>query len=207
MKIIILRHGCRFKSPLYFTPLNDKGLKQADELIDILKAYDIDTIYASPFLRVIQTIYPYCIDTNKKINIENTFYESLDSEEFNYYNYRHGTNELKTTYPYLLKIINERYSSDLFASNISYIETERLLMNRVYPFIYNMIMRYKATEKIFLIVTHGAICNTIKKYFNNDIKLNAEFPEGTLEVINVPKDIKGPASFNKVKDISHNYQL
>jgi len=68
-------------------------------------------------------------------------------------------------------------------------------------------MKYKATEKIFLIVIHGIICNTIKKYFNNDIKLNAEFPEGTLEVINIPKDIKGPASFNKVKDISHNYQL
>lgn len=204
MKIIILRHGCRFKSPLYFTPLNDKGLKQADELVDILKVFDIDTIYASPFLRVIQTIYPYCMDTNKKINIENTFYESLDSEEFNYYNYRHRIDELKITYPHLMKIINERYSSHLFVSNISYVETERLIMNRIYPFIYNMIMNHKTTEKIFLIVTHGTICNAIKKYFDSDVKLNDEFPEGTLEVINVPKDNKGPASFNKVKDISHN---
>ena len=194
MKIIILRHGYRFKSPLYFTPLNDKGLKQADELVDILKVFDIDTIYVSPFLRVIQTIYPYCIDTNKKINIENTFYESMDSEEFNYYNYRHGINELKITYPHLMKIINERYSSHLFVSNISYVETERLVMNRIYPFIYNMIMEYKATEKIFLIATHGTICNAIKKYFNSDIKLNDEFPEGNLEVINVPKDGIGPTN-------------
>ena len=73
MKIIALRHGLRFDSALYFTPLTAEGLIQADNLVEPLKELNIDTIYCSPFLRTLQTIYPYCIETNKTVNIENTF--------------------------------------------------------------------------------------------------------------------------------------
>ena len=65
MKIIILRHGDRFESALYFTPLTAKGLEQADNIVDTLKSYNVDIIYSSPFLRTLQTIYPFCIETNK----------------------------------------------------------------------------------------------------------------------------------------------
>ena len=49
MKIIALRHGFRFDSALYFTPLTATGLEQADNLVEILKNEKIDTIYCSPF--------------------------------------------------------------------------------------------------------------------------------------------------------------
>ena len=70
MKIIALRHGFRFDSALYFTPLTATGLEQADNLVEILKDEKIDTIYCSPFLRTLQTIYPYCIENNKKVNVQ-----------------------------------------------------------------------------------------------------------------------------------------
>ena len=66
MKIIILRHAERYESPQYFTPLTINGLMQADKMITELPA-DIDCIYCSPFLRTIQTIFPYCKQHNKKI--------------------------------------------------------------------------------------------------------------------------------------------
>jgi broad specificity phosphatase PhoE len=66
MKIIALRHGLRFDSALYFTPLTAEGLVQADNLVEILKDEKIDIIYCSPFLRTLQTIYPFCIENKKK---------------------------------------------------------------------------------------------------------------------------------------------
>ena len=52
MKIIILRHAERYDSPLFETSLTEKGLQQAEDLVELLKTHEIDEIYASPFLRV-----------------------------------------------------------------------------------------------------------------------------------------------------------
>ncbi len=60
MKIYVLRHELRTKSPLFFTSLTKKGMDNADKLNDILNNIDFDIIYTSPFLRTIQTVLPYC---------------------------------------------------------------------------------------------------------------------------------------------------
>jgi len=192
MKIIILRHGYRFNSALYFTPLTAKGLAQADDLVDRLKPYKIDIIYSSPFLRTLQTIYPYCIETKKKVNIENTFYECLNSNEFNYYNYRHHPSELRNTYPHLTSIIDSNYKTQLFVSNISYVENHQQVKNRVFPFIYNLCQKYKNNDIVILIVTHATIANTIKKFFNPDIGFRDPVATAEPIIIDVPKDVNGP---------------
>jgi broad specificity phosphatase PhoE len=195
MKIIALRHGFRFDSALYFTPLTATGLEQADNLVEILKDEKIDTIYCSPFLRTLQTIYPYCIENNKKVNIENTFYECLISSEFNYYNYRHYPKELNNTYPHLSSIINQNYNSELFVSNISYMETHEKVRNRVFPFIHNLCQTYKNTDKVFLIVTHATIVNAIKKYFDKSVHYRSNVEEAKPYIIDVPVDIRGPHGY------------
>jgi|TARA_B110000008_G_scaffold232424_1_gene235974 broad specificity phosphatase PhoE len=195
MKIIALRHGLRFDSALYFTPLTAEGLVQADNLVEILKDEKIDIIYCSPFLRTLQTIYPFCIENNKKVNVENTFYECLNSNEFNYYNYRHNPRELDNTYPHLSSIIDHNYNSQLFVSNISYIETSEKVRNRVFPFIHNLCQKYKKTDKVFLIVTHGTIVNTIKKYFNRKVHYRQNVDEAEPYIIDVPPDIMGPHEY------------
>ena len=195
MKIIILRHGNRFDSTLYFTPLTALGLKQADNLITTLQPHNIDIIYSSPFLRVLQTIYPFCEETNKKVNIENSFYESLDSNEFNYHNYRHRPSELESTYPHLTSIINDHYKSHLFVSNISYIEKEKEILNRVFPFIYNLCQKHRKKDTTILIVTHGTIFNAIKKFFKTTVLLTDEVSEAIPYIIDVPVDVKSPVGY------------
>ena len=74
MKLIILRHEERPNNSLFFTPLTENGKKNAEELKNKLPD-NIDLIYSSPFLRVLQTIYPYCKKHNKTVNVENSFYE------------------------------------------------------------------------------------------------------------------------------------
>uniref|UniRef100_A0A6C0C4R1 Phosphoglycerate mutase n=1 Tax=viral metagenome TaxID=1070528 RepID=A0A6C0C4R1_9ZZZZ len=193
MKIIILRHGDRFDSPLYFTPLTLKGLTQASKLADELTSYNIDIIYSSPFLRTLQTVYPFCIKTNKKINIENAFYECLSSEEFNYHNYRHFPQELQLSHPHLLSIINNNYHTKLLVSNISYTETHQQIKNRVFPFIYNLCQQHKHRNTTILIVTHATIANAIKIFFNHEVKFDDHVPTAKPIIIDVPVNINGPA--------------
>ena len=190
MKFIIIRHGNRFESPLYFTPLTMKGLEQADNLV--AKLPEVDIIYSSPFLRTLQTVYPYCIENDKTVNVENIFYESLDDDAFNCYNYRHRPQELYNSYPHLSSIINEEYKSKLFVSNISCQETKEDVKNRVFPFIYKLCQKYKNSETVILIVTHGTICNAIKRFFDENVSFSNPVEEAEPFIIDVPLNIKGP---------------
>ncbi len=195
MKLINIRHGERFDSTLYFTPLTAKGLKQADNLADILKSYKIDIVYSSPFLRTLQTIYPYCIENKKHCNIENTFYECLNCDEFNYHNYRHSYTELDNTYPHLVSIVNNNYKSKLFVSNISYVETYKQVKNRVFPFIYNLCQKHKNNDTVILIVTHATIVNTIRKFFDSDVHFGENVEEAKPFIIDVSENFNGPAGY------------
>ena len=192
MKLIILRHEVRPNSSLFFTPLTEDGKINAEELKNKLPS-NIDIIYSSPFLRTLQTIYPYCREYNKKVNAENAFYEFCQTPDFNYENYRHWVSEYNKfeRYEYLKSIINCKYKSNVFVSNIKFPEKEINIRNRVFPFIYNLCKKYKNTNKTILIVSHMSICNFIKKVFNKNIKIDSEFPMGSFEEIIINEDWKG----------------
>ena len=70
MKIYILRHEDRGKETTIYTPLTPKGIDNSEKLIDIFKKEGIDLIFSSPFIRTLQTVYPYSKDKNIKINLE-----------------------------------------------------------------------------------------------------------------------------------------
>ena len=192
MKLIILRHEEIPNCSLFYTSLTEKGKKNAEKLKDILPE-NIDLIYSSSFLRVLETIYPYCKKYNKKANIENAFYEYCQSPDFNMENYRHWKTNYKKirNFKYLTHIINYKYKSKVFVSNIHFPEKELDIKNRVFPFIYNLCKKYKNTNKTILIVTHMSICNFIKKVFNKNIKIDSNFPMGSFEEIIVNEDWKG----------------
>ena len=190
MKIIILRHAGRYKSPTYLTPLTVEGLEQADILKESLPS-DIDYIYCSPFLRTLQTIYPYCLKYNKKVNTENVFYERCMSPYFNYHNYRNSTIGLKESWNYATDIINKDYKSKWFVSNIKLNPTDQDIQNRVFSFIYRLCKKYKNTDKTFLICSHSSICNAVKKVFNKNTTLRDEFPMGHFEEVSIDDSWKG----------------
>lgn len=192
MKLIILRHEERPNSSLFFTPLTENGKQNAEKLKDEIPE-NIDLIYSSSFLRVLQTIYPYCKKYNKKVNLENAFYEYCQAPDFHYENYRHWGTEYKNFEHYndLLDIINYKYKTKIFVSNIKFPETKEDIRNRVFPFIYNLCQKYKNTNKTILIATHMSICNFIKKVFNKDIKIDDTFPMGSYIELNIDENWKG----------------
>ena len=58
MKIYLLRHEDRTMDLTFFSPLTKNGLENSNELVKYLEREKINTIYSSPYIRTLQTIYP-----------------------------------------------------------------------------------------------------------------------------------------------------
>ena len=71
MKIYILRHEDRTQDCSFFSPLTETGLNNSIKLIDHLKNENITKIYCSPFIRTLQTIYPFSKCNTKKSSWNN----------------------------------------------------------------------------------------------------------------------------------------
>lgn len=178
MKIYILRHEERnIDNPLFLSELTHNGKNNAIKLCDTIKSLNIDYIYCSPFLRVIQTIYPYCNKYNKLINIDNSLYESLNSELFNSSNNSYTWLDLPDEYK---NIINKNYKSILDVP-IELNETYENICYRVKKFIDNLKITHG--NQTILLVTHQTTCNAILHYNNPFIDFNNNINMG--EIVNI----------------------
>jgi broad specificity phosphatase PhoE len=184
MKIFILRHEDRTMDGTFFSPLTQDGLNNSIKLIDILNKNSIDLIYSSPFIRTLQTVYPYAKYKNLKINIEHSLSEiqhphlipvksySINlpiyiAEQFNY---------------------NPNYTSLLDPQYHNYPEDDKSVINRVKKFITKLMSDMLDTNYNILIVSHQIVCNSIlklstKKDKNIKIELSDNYPRGALTKI------------------------
>jgi len=191
MKIILLRHGDRFNSPLFETPLTQKGFEQADKIATDLSSLNITEIYCSPFLRTIQTIYPYCFKNKMEINIENALYECTLGSDFNESNIRHHYSEHLKNFSMFKDIINKNYISFCNINEINKKNTLSSIKSRVFEFLKKIVNRDKNVGEVFykdqniLLVTHQYICNFIKQIFNLNVKHDNHFPMGSFEIFEI----------------------
>lgn len=186
MTLYLLRHEKRFPIPTYFTTLTEKGLENSQLLVDTIDTIQPDIIFSSPFVRCIQTIYPYILHAHKKLQIEYSLYEHLQDPTFTKDNYAHTHSELYEAYPEFKSIINETYCSHIQIKDIEYPELSfEQLNNRVLPFIHYIYRTYRDTNIKILIVSHQSIVSTIKHYLTTATLATKEydFPMGHLEKI------------------------
>lgn len=66
MPLILVRHAVAesrrgWEEPDLVRPLNDRGRKQADALVDQLASYPVSRVLSSPYLRCTQTVAPLAI--------------------------------------------------------------------------------------------------------------------------------------------------
>ena len=166
MKIFILRHEDRTQDCSFFAPLTRIGLDNSVKLISYLKKNNINMIYSSPFIRTLQTIYPYIKETDIKINIEYGLSEihhediipkkavgiSLPeyiAESFNY---------------------NPEYKTIVKPTDINYQENEKQVSLRIKKILREIISAYYKTDKNILLVTHQCPCNEMVKITNKATK-------------------------------------
>jgi broad specificity phosphatase PhoE len=178
MKIYVVRHEKRYESPTFFTSLTNDGIDDADKLANQLNNIDFDYIYSSPFLRTIQTVYPYCVKYNKKINIDYSLYECTNDHRFTEKNYHHDISSLTKFIPEINNYLNE-YKS--LIDKIIFPETKKNYLERLTTFTDTIIQKYKNTNKKILFVTHmSPVIDLLKLYKRRFYKY---YKEGKLTLL------------------------
>tara|TARA_B110000259_G_C13871211_1_gene344916 strand:+ start:50 stop:673 length:624 start_codon:yes stop_codon:yes gene_type:complete len=192
MKLLLLRHEERnLEEPFFHTSLTKKGFENANTNILLhLSKFKINKIYCSPFLRCIQTIYPYCSIHKKKINIENSLYECLNNTKF-ISTYLHNCDSIEDEN--ILKIKNKKYNSFLHIDYFRYylcknniitqLEIKEEFKKRIISFI-DLLIKKKTktnentntnTNNTVLIISHEAVLREIQIYIEYNILKNNRF--------------------------------
>jgi len=185
MKIYILRHEDRTQDCSFFSPLTELGLENSIKLINKLKECKINKIYSSPFIRTLQTIYPYLKEMNMKHNIE------YGLEEINHEDIIAPKNAGINLPQYLGEAFNynPEYKSFIKSTDIVYPEKVCHVEKRIKRFLRHIITENAMeTELNILLVTHQCVCTSILKIANQsnkDLNINSddEYAKGMLSLV------------------------
>ena len=187
MKIYILRHEDRTMDCTFFSPLTEKGLKNSIDLIDLLKENKINTIYSSPFLRTLQTIFPYSEKYKVPINLEYSLIEFQHEDLI-------PKNSYSVRLPeYIAKYFNSNpeYVTEFEPEDINYPEKIDDVKKRVKKFFSNLVRNNHNKEINIVIVTHQLACNIMtqlayvnrKNKSDSEYSLDVNYPKGALTKI------------------------
>jgi broad specificity phosphatase PhoE len=210
MKIYILRHEDRTMDASFFAPLTKEGLEKSVKLIKILKNQDINKIYSSPFIRTLQTIYPYSKDTNKKINLEYSLSEIQHPHIIPSKSYQVSLPEyIAESFNY-----NPKYISIFNPINHTYPEDEKSVEKRIKNFISRLLNDHINSEYNIILVTHQIVCNLILKIVNRNNKnmhldVTYNYPRGSLtKVFDVDKWVFKPINweYETIENDNTSYQ-
>lgn len=156
MKIYILRHEERPSDCSFFTPLSFNGLSNARKLATLMnnKNIKIDKILCSPFIRTLQTIYPYAIKNKLLINLEYGLSEIHIPECITL---RAVGMELPE---YIAKSFNydKSYNSIIKYNDIIYPENINNVNSRINKILKYLLNTYIDQNINILIVTHQSLC-------------------------------------------------
>jgi broad specificity phosphatase PhoE len=171
--IWIARHGNRldFVHPEWFNtakrrydpPLSEDGIIQAKQLAERLKYEKISHIFASPFLRTIQTAHQIAETLNLDIKLESGLGEWHNREWMSEHPQIHPRELLELDYPR----INWNYSSYIIAN---YPETETTMMSRIGATIKHLITNY--SEDILLVGHSVSVLATTQELIKGNPTVN-----------------------------------
>lgn len=186
MQLYILRHEERTIDATFFSPLTEKGLENSKNLVEKLDKLKISKIYCSPYIRTLQTIYPFSIKNNIKLNLEYNLIEIQHESIIPPKSYKvELPNYMAKQFNY-----NPNYISAIKPDMINYPETSIDLEYRTKQFLKALIEKYHNTNETILLVTHQGLCqvilNIIKKFGNLSKPTESEvisYPIGTLSLV------------------------
>jgi broad specificity phosphatase PhoE len=176
MKIYILRHEDRTRDCTFFSPLTFLGLQRANELVPILDECNIDLIISSPFIRTLQTIYPYSSHKNIKINLE---YGLSDIHHPDIIPKKSVGINLPE-YLCLKYNYNCVYQSIIPHTKIKYPETFNDITARIKKILSIIINKYHNSKANIILVTHQSICCAILQIMNDSKLFNDTINTYTL---------------------------
>ena len=184
MKLYILRHEDRTEDATFFSPLTEYGLNNSNILKETLKKININDIYSSPYIRTLQTVYPFSKAFNIQIKADYSLGEKINSFIIPEKSY-------KVKLPlYIAKSFNvdNKYKSIIGPEKYKFNESIHDVENRTKLFLRTIIKQNCKKETNILIVTHQAIVSCILKIIKSknitkEILSNNPYPKGGLTLI------------------------
>ena len=159
MKIFILRHEDRTQDATFFSPLTKAGLENSIKLIPILENLQIKYVYSSPFIRTLQTVYPYIKQSNTNVKLDYGLSEIKHEDLIPKWSHT-------TRLPEYMNenfLVDSNYKGSVEPEDITFPEKEIDVQKRVKAFLKNIISNHLNTDDTILIVTHQVVCNIILK--------------------------------------------
>jgi 2,3-bisphosphoglycerate-dependent phosphoglycerate mutase len=159
MKIFILRHEDRTQDASFFSPLTKAGLENSIKLIPILENLQIKYVYSSPFIRTLQTVYPYLKQSNTNVKLDYGLSEIKHEDLIPKWSHT-------TRLPEYMNenfLVDSNYKGSVEPEDITFPEKEIDVQKRVKVFLKNIISNHLNTDDTILIVTHQVVCNIILK--------------------------------------------
>jgi broad specificity phosphatase PhoE len=178
MKIYILRHEDRTQDCSFFAPLTKDGLENAVKLIEYLEKEKIDMIFSSPFIRTLQTIYPYVKEKGLKINIE------YGLSEFHHPDIIPPKAVGISLPEYIAESFQYEptYKTIIQATELKGKEDDKDINKRIKKILRQTIEMYSNTDHNIVLVTHQSLCSAVLRIIKKNNKNYSE--ELTEEVIN-----------------------
>ncbi len=165
----VVRHGIRidFTTPgwvdtaenPYNPPLDPKGIRQAEETALRFDNEKIDYIFASPFIRTLQTASSIAEKKGMTFNMEAGLSEWLKSSEFRFMPDLYSIDKLAREFP----LLNTDYKS---LGAAGYPETREDLDARTVEALEKILDKYSGS---ILVVSHGSPIKSIFKFLNNTV--------------------------------------
>lgn len=148
MKRIYLVRHCEAVGQDAQAVLTEEGKQQAEDLADFFQNKNIEYIISSPFLRTMNTIKPFSMLIQQKINIEDRLQERILS-----------TSHLENW----MELLERTYTD--YDLKFEGGESSNEALNRGMIVIQEMIAR---PEETIVIVTHGALMSLLIKQYNKE---------------------------------------
>ena len=187
MKLYILRHEDRTMDLTFFSPLTKNGLEKSINLINYLEKEKINSIYSSPYIRTLQTIYPYSKKYNLKSKLDYSLTELYQEDNIPKKSYQITLPEyIAETFKY-----DDEYKSLMMPSDVNFPENIKLFNDRIKHFLKTIIRNNYNTDNNIVLVTHQGVIDIIMRILG---KRNSELKE-------LVKDIRYPkGSLTKILD-------
>jgi len=186
MIIYIIRHEDRTQDATMFSPLTKLGIDNSYKLAELLNNLNIGIIYSSPYIRTLQTIYPFSEKNQIKVNIDYGLSEIQHPDLI-------PANSYQVTLPIYLAEkfnFNENYISTINPIDYEFPEKGSDLDKRIKRFLKKIFNNHMNTNDIIIISTHQGICNSILKIIEKtgttdlkNINSKYKYPKGKITKI------------------------
>lgn len=193
MKLFALRHFQRYDDTSFYSSLTLEGFTQSLAIVEKLVKLGITHVYASPFLRVMQSVYPFVNMSAAKedmqmlrVRVEPMIGEMRNNENFEpAHLFERGVNDIPLKF---FSIIDWSYNPMAQIFHVDKPEQFEDVVERTMQFMHSLSENHGDNDRV-LIVTHSSVINAFRRIYNvGDNVDDTPFPYGEVLEIDIEKN-------------------